>query len=177
MCCTYHIRCLKYGIKLRFEIPMTLNLNHVTLNTAHVAVSPRLDVAKTAIDFCKNLIKNSIQSEKPISIPVENIAHYSLKCLEEDGNLVCTIYAPLGPHTKGKIFNGDTMPLITFGVPKNNAHDQVLWDILIKNQPTSLQKPTFPWCGVVLHPTLGVYFDTAEWAGDFERCIAWAWIE
>lgn len=40
----------------------------------------------------------------------------------------------------------------------------------------SMDQPDAPWCAVVLHPSLSAYRGDVEWMGDFERCIAWAWI-
>ena len=33
-----------------------------------------------------------------------------------------------------------------------------------------------PWLAVITHPTLAAHLGATEWLGDFERCVAWAWI-
>ena len=37
--------------------------------------------------------------------------------------------------------------------------------------------PEPPWCAVEIHPALALYPAAAEWLGDFERCVAWAWVD
>lgn len=37
--------------------------------------------------------------------------------------------------------------------------------------------PGEPWCAVRLEPGIALYPETAHWLGDFERCLAWAWLE
>ena len=38
-------------------------------------------------------------------------------------------------------------------------------------------QPRAPWCGIVLEPALSRHPKAAKWLGDFERCLAWAWLE
>jgi len=38
------------------------------------------------------------------------------------------------------------------------------------------QGPPVPWCAVSVHTPVGAFPEALDWLGDFERCIAWAWI-
>lgn len=95
-----------------------------------------------------------------------------------DGGLVVTVYGPLGPHTPGKPHGGATTPLVTVGVAQRSRHGQPLWESLVNafGCADETEKPAEPWCAVALHPGLSAYPDASDWLGDFERCIAWAWI-
>lgn len=46
-----------------------------------------------------------------------------------------------------------------------------------RNGVPAPQEPEAPWCAVLLHKTLPLGGDATLWLGDFERCVAWAWIE
>ena len=40
-----------------------------------------------------------------------------------------------------------------------------------------VQRPAEPWCAVLIHLTLALADPSASaWLGDFERCVAWAWV-
>jgi hypothetical protein len=75
-------------------------------------------------------------------------------------------------------------PLVTIGTVVHQDESQLLWNLLHKPAQGMLplatqggQPPTVPWCaarleiGITLHPL------PTEWLGDFERCIAWAWMD
>ena len=66
-----------------------------------------------------------------------------------------SLYYPNATWTMG----GDTRTIMVFG-------------FLGK----ALQAPGTPWCAVALHPGFLEQHGASAWIGDFERCIAWAWL-
>jgi hypothetical protein len=82
---------------------------------------------------------------------------------------------------------------VTFGVapadPRPGASQ--LWEMLHDNplpwlspragalQPMTWPRhvPAGPWCAVRFELGLAMHQQAADWLGDFERCIAWAWLD
>lgn len=116
----------------------------------------------------------------PAPLPGKAFAGFTAKVLVEHGALVCTVYGPAArfPHLAGMAEAQDGVPLVTFGVAQRSRHSKTLWDILVasSDHPPRCAMPESPWCGVILHPPLPAFPDASEWLGDFERCVAWAWI-
>lgn len=80
-----------------------------------------------------------------------------------------TVYGPAG---------AERTPLVTFAVAQDSANGDDLWERLAGRfgAAPGLRKPPEPWCGVVVHPALALDGAARDWLGDFERCVAWAWI-
>jgi hypothetical protein len=100
-----------------------------------------------------------------------SLSDYGARCLTQDGALVVTVYAPQ-PQV------GQRPPLVTFGVAHRSRQGAALWTELLKVGPAApgTREPHAPWCGVHVHPSIVGYMDALSWLGDFERCVAWAWI-
>lgn len=68
-------------------------------------------------------------------------------------------------------------PCLIFGTALTPHNGTRLWKIL----GGTGNQPSLPWCGVKIEPTLVLaHLHTADgvsWMGDFERCVAWAWID
>lgn len=64
------------------------------------------------------------------------------------------------------------------GVAQRGEQGAKLWGLLcgVHVGKAGCIKPDEPWCGVVVHPSIGTYRGDLAWVGDFERCVAWAWI-
>ena len=60
-------------------------------------------------------------------------------------------------------------------------HARAAWDAVAAEgatDPASLRRPPAPWLIVALLPALTAWDRTRwDWLGDFERCLAWAWLE
>lgn len=76
------------------------------------------------------------------------------------------------------------IPLATCGVAVTPEASPILWDFMadeyrreMGEAPPALRPAAVPWCGVILHKTALLDVPAMEWLGDFERCVAWAWIE
>ena len=112
-------------------------------------------------------------------LPVASLSHYSLRASVEEKSLLATVYAPSGPHVPGQhALGGDGVPLVTFGVAQRPGYGSDLWAKLAGKFGAlpGLEKPLEPWLAVAIHPGLALHSETAGWLGDFERCVAWAWV-
>ena len=153
-------------------------INHITLNTGHIARTSRADVAPAATQLLADWLPTAINNGKAHPLPVPELSHISAQVFVQDGALVVTVSAPVGPHTQGKPHTGKAMPLVTFGVAQRSRQGAPLWDMLIKSfdGKSGIKQPNAPFCAVAIHPSITAYTGPVEWLGDFERCAAWAWI-
>ena len=151
-------------------------INHITLSTGHLRRSPRSEVPDETLALLRPWLDAALKSEVPIPLPADELAHYSAIAIHEIG-LVVTVYAPAGPHLRGKPHQGDNVPIATFGVATRSRESAPLWEKLEKHfSDQQSTAPETPWCAVVLHDNLIAFADAQEWLGDFERCISWAWL-
>jgi len=148
------------------------HINHLTLSTGHNAYTSRADVPREVITNLTPWLRSSVNTGKAHPLPAASVSHFSARLDEQAGGLLVTVYAPAEPYQEGERFNGETMPIVTFGVA--GCDDDPLWSRLVGGEP---MKPKAPWCAVSLHTGLMLYMLDAAWMGDFERCVAWAWLE
>lgn len=154
---------------------------HVTLATGHLRRSSRAEVSDDTIAVLVPWLASARAAGSiPTHLPGAAFAGFTAKVLVEHGSLVCTVYGPAArfPSLAGMEAAQDGVPLVTFGVAQRSRHSKALWAALVavSDVPPRCAMPDSPWCGVVLHPPLPAFPDAAEWLGDFERCVAWAWI-
>lgn len=150
---------------------------HITLTTGHCRKSPRSEITDEAIKIIKDWLKKGLEMDTPIPLPVPDLSHFAAKVLTDKGALVVTVYGPLGPHVPGRPAGAPELPLISMGVAKRSRHSAYLWEVLAKMATPKIDCPHTPWCGVIVYPGLARYIDSTEWLADFERCVAWAWVE
>jgi hypothetical protein len=155
-----------------------MHLNHITLNTGHLARTSRADVAPEVTQLLADWLPGTINSGRTHALPVPSLSHFAVQVFVQDGGLVVTVVAPMGPHQQGQPHAGQTMPLITMGVAQRSRQGAPLWSMLISafGSVAGLQQPGTPWCAVAVHPSIAAYDGPVDWLGDFERCVAWAWL-
>lgn len=144
------------------------HITHLTLNTGHASRALREDVSDDALLLVRQWLAHSLASGQPESIP--GASPYTGLALQADGALIVTVYAPT-PEA------GRPHPLVTFGVAPRSRHAPRLWEMLTA-QPgvkAALRQPGPPWCAVIVQPALVMHTSAADWLGDFERDVAWAW--
>ena len=137
---------------------------HVTLNTGHCGAQPRSAVGDDAIAAVRPMI--AADGTHPLPVPGGD---YSLVVTRLGSNLAATVmHLRLGP-------------LATIAVARKSQTAGRLWRELHATVPNAAAHvadlPRAPWCAVALHPALNVDLAATSWLGDFERCLAWAWIE
>lgn len=143
---------------------------HYTFNSGHSRISPRGEVRDDVIDAMVGLVVSGTHS-----LPGELGREWKLVVPETSAGLVATL------------FRGSA-PVVTLGVAAAEEEAGCVWPALesfylgltdrgphagfdwqVPTQPASL-----PWCAVIVtNPTEA----TASWVADFERCLAWTWIE
>ena len=150
---------------------MASELHHITLTTGHDRISPRDEVYDETIaeltPWLAGVCENSPQQMPMPESAAGMNGYYTVVGIPHGGNgLVVTVY-------------GAGEPLVTFGVAQDAIVGADLWCRLIGRFGVApgVEKPPEPWCGVVTHPALMFDGEAAWWLGDFERCVAWAWIE
>lgn len=141
-------------------------IHHITLTTGHARHSPRAEVHDDALAIIAPWLAEAIAANRPVPLPALGLEQYTAIAIVEVG-LVVTVYAP-----------GGVLPLVTFGVAQRSRQGGPLWDTLTEHFPAAagLGKPDEPWCAVAVHPGIIACPGAQEWLGDFERCVAWAWI-
>ncbi|MER2518583.1 MAG: hypothetical protein ABTR92_19665 [Candidatus Accumulibacter phosphatis] len=141
-------------------------INHLTLSTGHTRRSPRAEVGDDTLAWLVPWLREAVALGTPQPLPVADLARYTLLAMVEDGALLATLYA------------GIDAPLVTIGVAQRSRQGACLWEKMIAafDAAPGLERPAEPWCAVALHA--GILDDpgAGEWPGDFERCLAWAWI-
>lgn len=152
-------------------------LIHITLTTGDSRKSPRSEVGDDTLALVAPWLAEILSSGDQRPLPAQELAHFSASATVQDGGLVCTLWAPAGPHHPGRAAPG-RLPMVTFGVAQRSRQGADLWALLVAQfgAVPGIRKPAEPWCGVVVHEAAGAYRGDLHWVGDFERCVAWAWI-
>ncbi len=143
-------------------------LHHYTVNTGHNRVSRKSEVPADIIAICRPLLDPGRRQSMPgIGKP------YTVESVRQSNGLVFTVWKK-------------DQPLITCGVAENAEAAAEIWPQLesLYLRVTELpglrsadfvspkQPPDLPWIAVV---TIVPSFE--PWLGDFERCLAWSFLE
>lgn len=148
-----------------------LYIQHLTLSTGHTRRSYRSEVRDDVVTYCRDLIDQAIAGEEEgLRVPIP-----SLGC---DLGVVSTSRSLLVSVQREEV------PLVTFGLATHSRSGASLWRVLTEvGASTPIHEtvklcPPEPWCAVRLEPgaTLADH-DVLMALGDFERCMAWAFIE
>jgi hypothetical protein len=146
----------------------------VTITTGHRRLSPRHEVSDTVLPTVASLLHEALAGGQPV-IPVRG-SPCRLLATADGELLVCSVW------TTGA-------PLVTFAVAPDgqSAGGRNLWeDLHATALPVRLWQwpktaasmpPIGPFCAVRLELGLALNPESSVWLGDFERCVAWAWLE
>lgn len=130
-------------------------LDHYTIETGHLRASPRGEVADNVIRQLSPLLRSG---DHVMPFP----DGYSVQVTIEGTSLAATL-RPTGGA-----------PLVTVMV----AVDEPGLARILADTGARPPKPLrVPAALVTVHPTAALDQDAVGWLGDFERCLAWAWIE
>ncbi len=154
-------------------------LAHLTLTTGHLRRSYREEVGDEALALLAPWLARAISTGASEPLPVASLAHFAASATVENGSLLCTVWGPpSSQQSAASVHHVAAIPLVTFGVAQRSRQAAVLWPLLVAlpGTATGLQRPPSPWCAVSLQPGLLLHHTASEWLGDFERCVAWAWI-
>lgn len=140
-------------------------LYHVTTTTGHSRKSYRSEVGDTVVEVCRKLV-DAMRDGSRIEIPGQSgywcDARISGRCMS------------------ARIYAGSEL-IVAFAVAENERCGAALWRGLhnaenhAKTDPE--KQPRAPWCGVSLTESFALHQDCWDWVGDFERCIAWGFLD
>lgn len=147
------------------------HINHITLNTGHIARVNREDVAPEVTKLLGPWLKKIVNTETIYPFPVEELAWLGAQAFVQDGGLVVTVYGR-------KPDVGPRLPWVTFGVAQKGRHSTNLWGLLVANfgAHPKAKVPSAPWCAVAVLDTAPKDLKILQMLADFERSAAWAWI-
>ena len=143
---------------------MSRYLWHLTLDTGLGRRSERSEVGDAVVTTLSQQIAEMLDG-----LPVEVRPGYGLSGAAARGALLATVSGAHGP-------------LVTVAVAPSGRSSPLLWEQLRRSAPAGEtlpeDAPQPPWCAVRIYPAaLARDEDAVRWLGDFERCLAWAWIE
>lgn len=143
---------------------------HITLNTGHSRRSERSEVDDGVISTVRLILAEAVAAPGQ-RIPV----------IPGPPDIALEAH-PAGPHLLAPVWDSHTgAPLLTLGIAPRSREAGRLWEVLHGGNHHLVvglaDVPRAPWCGFVLHPTIMLRPDAMRWAGDMERCVAWAWME
>jgi len=138
---------------------------HITLETGHSRRSLRTEVSDEIILMLRPHLEGALR-RGTVPLPIEG--GYQLKATAAGAFLV------------GTILDRDDTPIVTFGVAPRSRGAAKLWAMLHDGRPTDTeapQPPAAPWLAVRMEFGALDFPDALDWLADYERCIAWTWIE
>lgn len=161
-------------------------MQHITLQTGHVVTQVRSAIRHNGI----------IEELKTMLDPSR---HHRLRAPFQGYRLVWFVEQPGGPSNIFGVTTDElyaTAPqacptLVTCGIADTADLAVTTWNNLLLMNPENAHRPaerrvqwpravrpdSLPWLAVSISPLLRFDLDAATWLGDFERCVAWAWLE
>lgn len=132
-----------------------MHLHHLTLTTGHSRRSSSSEVWQETREQLLPLIREALDGGRP-----EIMDGYALTGTAR------------GRQASTWTVHGAEGPLVTMLVCRRGKCVRD-WEAIGGIGP----QPQHPYCAVRLEPALAVHADAAHWLGDFERSVAWTWLE
>lgn len=146
-------------------------LHHVTLTTGHTRRSYRDEVSDQAVAACLALIDKITSGEVSESVKIPGVGEYYLSGRASSKCLVATVWS-----------GAPSIVIATIGVAAHSRCGAALWremhawgETPVVTDPA--QCPPEPWVAAAIDAGITQHMEAAHWLGDFERCLAWAWLE
>ncbi|PZU81411.1 MAG: hypothetical protein DI530_02835 [Sphingomonas sp.] len=144
---------------------MTTYLHHLTVNTGHLARSPRHEVADDVVNAVRVMIETMLR-DGSADLPVPG---YRI------------IGERSGPALTLTIMGGED-PLATLAIDTRDRVGRGVWPALMSavekvDPDLVMPAPAAPYVATMLWPAINLEMDAAVWIGDFGRCVGWAWLE
>lgn len=148
-------------------------VEHVTLATGHTRRSPRSEVADGVVQAMAFGLRRAVTGDR-IDVPYVDDPPCTMTATGEGRCLIATVWGPE--------YEGQPVPLVTIGVATHARCGGPAWRLLhdhalLPSQTDRDRQPPVPWCAARLEPGVALHPSVAGWIGDYERCLAWAWIE
>lgn len=148
-------------------------LHHVTLTTGHSRRSYEAEVGEPAIAACSASLAVCLAAagarSKLAADLDDEMLRYDLTAAAQGRCLVATVW--LG-----------SAPLCTIGVAGHGRCGAQLWRSMHERSSGTVlatradAPPQAPWCGARLDAGIALDPGAVDWLGDYERCLAWAWL-
>jgi hypothetical protein len=128
---------------------------HETIQTQHTRRSLLSEVAPDVLEMVREWLKSD--------------------AMDLPGGYRCVILYRSEHCLQAEVYTQQGVRLVVIGVASHARCGQPLW---LRLDGESERKPAEPWCAAWLDPA-GQQADPAayHWLGDFERCLAWAFID
>lgn len=143
-------------------------INHVTLNSGHMASQRREDVGEATIAALSDMLDGLLTGAR---LPVPGQPSYLLSATQTGHNLIVTLWR--GPWERRQ-------PILTTATALKSRSAPGLWRMLHETSSVPLatdpaSPPSVPWTADRIE--LGALLDASPlaWTGDMARCLAWAW--
>ncbi len=155
-------------------------IQHINLNTGITRSINRFQCNKEKLAICEQML--ATVGEQPISVPFSEICHLQLQCFIEGTMLRICISAPVGPHTPGEPFQGDTIPLSVFTVSPQ-ADDEIMWHtmtesyrMVFREEPVGERPQTAAMVAMAM-PSILFFSKHIDAIADFQNHLGWAWLK
>ncbi len=133
---------------------------HVTLQTGHTSRSYRQDVSDTTIATLRPLVG----ADGAYAIP--GVSARKLQVTRTGRLLLATI-------------RGEN-PICTLAVADRSVGADRLWEMIHERTKAATdpsRPPQAPWCAARLEPGFASCPDDVAWLADFQRCLAWTFLD
>lgn len=151
-------------------------LEHLTLTTGHTRRCWREDVADEVLELLRPLISRAVTTGRHVPLP--DVVSPRCTITATAGRARALLVSIWAPPVQGQTA---PTPLITLGVAPTSLASAELWRQMApgggEEQLPQPDAPSVPWCAVKLYDTAALWPEAMSWLGDFERCLAWAWID
>ena len=146
-------------------------IRHITLTTGHTRDSCRDEIDDEVTTIIGEMIDRIIADDTQ-TVPIPHVGPYSLGGKASSHCLIATVWAD-GPPSE---------VVATIGIAVHSDCGTALWRELHKWGTTPVATdaescPPAPWVAVALEAAILRHLDTMDWLGDFERCLAHAWMD
>lgn len=151
---------------------MARYIHHVTLTTGACGRSWRHEISPEAMHVVAAML-DAVLVEREVGIPATD-PPCTVSVTAEGRCMIATVYGPDYQRMR--------TPLATFGVAAKARCGAPLWRVMHHHAVGVIatredERPNEPWCAVRLEPGIAIHESAAHWLGDFERCLAWAWLD
>ena len=144
-------------------------LYHLTLNTGHLRRSPRHEVGEAVIRALAPMVAEAVAHPgAPVPMPGE-FSMPGVTITLDQGAAACALVT----------LARDGKRLASIGIAGRSRCAAAVWSALVDRYdgaPPAAMPQSAPWVSVVLHAQALLEADGPGWIGDFERCLAWAWL-
>ena len=148
-------------------------VQHLTITTGHLRASARDEVSDDVVILVGEMLERALLGERPY-VPLVPDGPYVVTATADDDVVFATVWGP--PHDDGDELEP---PIVTIGIAAIEQKAAVAWSLLVKDadpRPAILEQPLAPWCAARLEVGSALHPEAMSWLGDFERCLAWAWL-